>query len=501
MGSKEYWAERERAKQLKVDEVTDVEVEKVRDAIDKAINSLDDEIHRIYMKYAVDNEMSYADTLKYLTNDERKEFQKDLQYYIEKNRDTEYVKKHAKELHSLSVRARVKRIEAFIAKIKQHSADLEELLNNGTREQISSLYTEGYLRQIYELSGGLTPEKGKVASAFNTRTVRQILDTPWSGSNYSDKVWNITDSFTDKLQQTLTQGLIQGQHPDVIARNFRQYGFGKSGAGGLAYRAETLIRTEAANIIEQAQKEAYKDHKIKEYYFMTAKDQRVCDKCAPLNGNLFAVDEAAQGKNYPPMHPCCRCTTKAKTRFDDNDDEYYKLYEDDYDAWYKKYVEPELDKMDAESLTEDERRGLTQYVSSEAYVLNEKLRNGSTLTEEDKELVESIDSGLEKLPKFRGPVTRSLHFWNDQAAKEFYDEHVVGQQKNYKSYISSTRGGCYNEEGQVQMYIKCKNGSIMDSIRSDEQEVLFGRDAQFITLKKFEKDGKFYIYLAEVKNG
>lgn len=41
----------------------------------------------------------------------------------------------------------------------------------------------------------------------------------------------------------------------------------------------------------------------------------------------------------------------------------------------------------------------------------------------------------------------------------------------------------------------------MDSIRSDEQEVLFGRDAQFITLKKFEKDGKFYIYLAEVKNG
>ena len=353
MGSKEYWAERERAKQLKVDEVTDVEVEKVRDAIDKAINSLDDEIHRIYMKYAVDNEMSYADTLKYLTNDERKEFQKDLQYYIEKNRDTEYVKKHAKELHSLSVRARVKRIEAFIAKIKQHSADLEELLNNGTREQISSLYTEGYLRQIYELSGGLTPEKGKIASAFNTRAVRQILDTPWSGSNYSDKVWNITDSFTDKLQQTLTQGLIQGQHPDVIARNFRQYGFGKSGAGGLAYRAETLIRTEAANIIEQAQKEAYKDHKIKEYYFMTAKDQRVCDKCAPLNGKLFSVDEAAQGKNYPPMHPCCRCTTKAKTRFDDNDDEYYKLYEDDYDAWYKKYVEPELDKVDAEPIYTD----------------------------------------------------------------------------------------------------------------------------------------------------
>lgn len=497
MGSKEYWAERERAKQLKVDEVTDVEVEKVRDAISKAINSLDDEIHRIYMKYAVDNEMSYADTLKYLTNDERKEFQKDLQYYIEKNRDTEYVKKHAKELHSLSVRARVKRIEALMAKIKQHSADLEELLNDGTREQISSLYTEGYLRQTYELSGGLTPEKGKVASAFNTRAVRQILDTSWSGSNYSDKVWNITDSFTDKLQQTLTQGLIQGQHPDVIARNFRQYGFGKSGAGGLAYRAETLIRTEAANIIEQAQKEAYKDHKIKEYYFMTAKDQRVCDKCAPLNGKLFTVDEAAQGKNYPPMHPCCRCTTKAKTRFDDNDDEYYKLYEDDYDTWYKKYVEPELDKIDAESLTEDERRGLTQYVSSEAYVLNDKLRNGSTLTEKDKELIKNIDSGLEKLPKHEGIVNRLVYFWDDKTLKQFYDNHVVGEKISYSSYLSTTRAKCYNEAAQVQMYIDGISGANMDSIRSDEQEVLFGRNASFKVLKKIKKNGKYYIFLAE----
>ena len=146
MNSQKYWEERERQKQQKVDEITDAEVEKVRKAIEDAINDLNRQIRDIYMKYAIDNSMSYADTLKYLTNNELKEFQKDLQYYLEKYRDSDYVKKNKKELHSLSVRARVQRIEMFIANIKQHASDLEEMLNTGTREQISQLYTEGYLR-------------------------------------------------------------------------------------------------------------------------------------------------------------------------------------------------------------------------------------------------------------------------------------------------------------------------------------------------------------------
>lgn len=346
--SKKYWEDREREKQEKVDEITDKEVEKVRKVISDSIKSLEDEIYRIYAKYAIDNKMSYADALKYLTDDEREEFQRDLQYYVEKYHDSDYVKKYKKELHSLSVRARVQRIETFIANIKMHSSDLEEILNTGTREQISSLYTEGYLRELYELSFGEDPGGRKIAPAFNAKVIREVLETPWSGSNYSDKVWNISESFTQKLQEVLTQGLIQGQHPDVIARNFRRYGFGKEGNGGLAWRAEALIRTEATNIIEQSQKDAYINNNVKRYVFMTAKDHKVCDKCAPLNNKEFSVEEAAQGKNYPPMHTCCRCTTRAKTRFDDNTDEFYELYDTDYDEWFKKYVQPEIDKIEEE---------------------------------------------------------------------------------------------------------------------------------------------------------
>ncbi len=155
---------------------------------------------------------------------------------------------------------------------------------------------------------------------------------------------DLSGNFADKLEEVLTQGLIQGKHPDVIAGEFRALGFGKTGKGGTAWRAETLIRTEAANVIEQAQLNCYKELNTKRYVFMTSRIFRVCSVCAELNGGLSRRGRRA-GKNYPPMHPICRCTTRAKTRYDDEDESQYDL---PYDKWYEKYVQPELDKMDAE---------------------------------------------------------------------------------------------------------------------------------------------------------
>lgn len=358
MNSQKYWEERERQKQQKVDEITDAEVEKVRKAIEDAINDLNRQIRDIYMKYAIDNSMSYADTLKYLTNNELKEFQKDLQYYLEKYRDSDYVKKNKKELHSLSVRARVQRIEMFIANIKQHASDLEEMLNTGTREQISQLYTEGYLRNAYDILGSQEPPPIMITPAFNTKVVREIMETPWSGKNYSKKVWDLSNNFEQKLEEVLTRGLIQGKHPDVIAKEFREAGFGKERRnkdgsvrkGGVAWSAEALIRTEAANLIEQAQLNSYTEFNTKRYVFMTSKDYKVCDTCQELEGKDFAVEEAKTSVNYPPMHPICRCTTRAKTRYDDEDESQYDL---PYDEWYEKYVQPEIDKIHKERLNKD----------------------------------------------------------------------------------------------------------------------------------------------------
>ena len=87
---------------------------------------------------------------------------------------------------------------------------------------------------------------------------------------------------------------------------------------------------------------------------MTSKDYKVCDTCQELEGKDFAVKEAKTSVNYPPMHPICRCTTRAKTRYDDEDESQYDL---PYDEWYEKYVQPEIDKIHRERLNKDSKDG------------------------------------------------------------------------------------------------------------------------------------------------
>lgn len=453
MNSQEYWKERERQKQQKVDEITDVEVEKVRKAIEDAIDDLNRQIRDIYMKYAIDNNMSYADTLKYLTNDERKEFQKDLQYYLEKYKDSDYVKKNKKELHSLSVRTRVQRIEMFIANIKQHASDLEEMLNTGTREQISQLYTEGYLRNAYDILGSQEPTTAQVVPAFNTRVVREIMETPWSGKNYSKKVWDLSNNFEQKLEEVLTRGLIQGKHPDVIAREFREAGFGKERRnkdgsvrkGGIAWSAEALIRTEAANLIEQAQLNSYTEFNTKRYVFMTSKDYKVCDTCQELEGKDFAVEEAKTSVNYPPMHPICRCTTRAKTRYDDEDEDQYDL---PYDEWYEKYVQPEIDKIHAEQAKAKLSDGLEE-IEKEYGKLNTK---EVVLTDERLEHIKSRHPEVVDvfLKEYKGCVSKPDVILNDE--------------KNANTMMTIRKLGDNNLNTIVKLSVGAENGDRQNSI-------------------------------------
>lgn len=55
-------------------------------------------------------------------------------------------------------------------------------------------------------------------------------------------------------------------------------------------------------------------------------------------------------------------------------------------------------------LNDLEKSAILKYISSEAYILNEKLRNGSLLSDDDKKLIAGIDAALEKLPKYQGTV-------------------------------------------------------------------------------------------------
>ena len=64
-----------------------------------------------------------------------------------------------------------------------------------------------------------------------------------------------------------------------------------------------------------------------------------------------------------------------------------------YAQWYEKYVE----KRDL-GLTEEEEYAINSWVSSDFYPINEKLRQGIELTNEEKEAITNLDHAPGNFP-------------------------------------------------------------------------------------------------------
>ena len=75
--------------------------------------------------------------------------------------------------------------------------------------------------------------------------------------------------------------------------------------------AKRLVRTETAYIHEMATLDGYKEAGITSYRYLATLDNRTSAICQGLDQQVFPVEEAVSGANFPPMHPNCRSTTEA----------------------------------------------------------------------------------------------------------------------------------------------------------------------------------------------
>lgn len=133
-------------------------------------------------------------------------------------------------------------------------------------------------------------------------------------------------------------------------------------------------------------------------------------------------------------------------------------------------------------LTEDEKAALNAYISSESYTINEKLRSGITLTDEEKWIVDNLDSALGKLPKYKGTVYRSLDSSMMGNLVEFWIFHQPGNIVGYKAF-TSTSLKTYDDRMDIQYVITSKSGRNITSFNPNEEEILFERDTLFRVVK------------------
>lgn len=310
------------------------------------------EINDFYARFARENKLEYSDAVRYLNKSEALEWKASVEDYIKeiaREKNPVVRERLMREYDARAYGARITRLESLNGSIDNELSKLYARANKQFRELLGENYTDGYYRAIYDIQSRFG--YSSMFAAVTPEIVENALSYPWSGANFSDRLWKHKFELQNQLRETLTTGFIRGDSVQTMAKRLAErLDVSRS-------QALRLVRTESSHILNAGEIDAYKECGFEEYEFMASLGERTCSVCGRMDGKRFKLTDKQLGVNFPPLHPNCRCTTIA---FDPDDDieEFKERLEHGelrYDKWYEKYVDgrensPEkvLDKVENE---------------------------------------------------------------------------------------------------------------------------------------------------------
>ena len=338
----------------------------------------------------------------------------------------------------------------------------------------------------------------------------------------SERIWRVADSFEKDIGYIVNRGIAEKKSALELARDLEQYvkppakrdfDWGKvypnlSGKK-VDFNAQRLARTSINH--------AYHLDNVKvctENPFVTAMHWDLSNAHYERQVIPFGLDECDEyaahdeglgegnfkPEEIPVPHPQCLCVQWAVIPRDLEDigaqigrwasgepdavlDEWYDKYGNRNPNGDPKEILREGLKYDGNggiiNLTEQEVSAVNAYISSESYVINEKLRKDfHLLNEDEKAIVSGLDSALQKMPKHEGILYRSMSSDMIENLDEFWALHQVGKVVTYDAYTSASLE-VYDDTMDIQCIIQSKNGRDMTGYNPNEQEILFERESSF----------------------
>ena len=358
---------------------------------------------------------------------------------------------------------RINRLEYLKSQVGLHLTEANMNVGNSMALKLSSDYTKELKRQAGILGRNLKFNDALIADD----NIAKIVMASTQGANWSQRLWMNQDALKAQLDAVLATGLITGQSNQVMARRLRDQV--KSTVKNHAYVAERLARTESARVQYQAQIDSIKaaDYKYVKWYA----EPGACRVCQEINDNdeydlgygVFPVDEVPQ----IPIHPNCRCSISA----------YWVDGKNNLSRSHPK-------------LTDDEEGAIKRYISSDAYKLNDGLRNGE-LTTTQTAIVSQLDRALEKMPRYssKKPLYRD-YFFNSR--KDFYDfANPLSPGSTFidPAFLSTSK--LHYGEGKEQLHViikDSKSGRDITAFNQAEQEVLFPRNTKLKVVDAYIND-------------
>lgn len=296
--TEKYWKKRQEELEKKWDKKSRAEIEQELKAYyEQSLAHIEKDISALYQRFATDNGMDMLAAQQLLTGKEYRVWRMDLDEYVKEINATGSSELQ-RELNTLAMRSRITRLDALRAGTLKEMARLSEKSEAALKEFLKSGYEDFYYHGLYEI-GKKRGLQGAV-SIVDGEKLERVLRVPWSGKNYSKRIWSNNAKLAKVIQQNIIAAAHRGVSVQEMTRDVRQ----RMGVG--TKEAVRLVRTELNYVQNQAALHSIKDAGMKFYRFIATLDKRTSTICQSHDGDVFPVEEAMPGKNMPPLHPHCR---------------------------------------------------------------------------------------------------------------------------------------------------------------------------------------------------
>ena len=293
-----YWQERQRELEEAWNRKSRQEIERELKAYyEQSLAHIEKDIRTLYQRFATDNGLDMVAAQRLLMGSEYRVWRMDLQEYVAKINATGD-KELLRELNTLAMRSRITRLDALRSETIKEMIQLSEKTERAMSRFLPSAYKDFYYRGLYEI--GKTRGLQSAAGIVDSKRIEAVLRTPWSGKNYSERIWHNNAKLGETIQKSIVAAAHRGVPVADMVRDVKE----RMGVG--TSDATRLVRTELNYVQNQAALDSIKDAGMEYYRFTATLDNRTSPMCRSKDGHVFPVEDAEPGTNMPPLHPRCR---------------------------------------------------------------------------------------------------------------------------------------------------------------------------------------------------
>lgn len=531
--SEQYWKKRAEERENEWSKKSQAEIEKeIKNLYIRALENIKKDVNDLYERFADENGLSMADAKKLITGNEFTVWRMDIEDYVQKS---ELDNKLLRELNTLAMKSRIGRLDKLYGEILLELAKMAEGYDDKLTDYLKTSLTDNYYHTTFDICKGLNILLP--VSTLDTETVEDIIKTPWSGKQFSKRIWNNTDTLARVLKQEISNAMIRG----VNSREMAQVISKKMDS---SYKqAMTLVRSELNYVNNQSSLKSIKDAGGKKYRFIATLDSRTSMICRQLDGTIHEVDKGVPGTNMPPMHPRCRSTiaitnltsSSARKRIsrvggeiryvpaDMKYTDWEKIYVKKtmtFDEWQQNYQVDKIGKefsKQLEKLTPDEKKVVTGYTGFGAQRINSAIMSGRKINDSIKKEISLLDSALAKgvvpadITVIRKTIPEYMNLFSKNE-KITVEKMLNTVNKDIKNTIFTSTalkefeyGGGRNAVIKLKVPKGYKGALYIRDIAvpkyKDQYEVLFHRNMRYIIKSIDFIDGIYYIEAEVINNG